>query len=352
MFVEEKGKMQLRLATPLLLFFAPLLGGQDSALTVRDETAKIVPGMPGGMIMGQAECDDRGNLYFRQILMGGRRAMTSPVVRIDAGASHALLFDFNSLNGKDGIDSLQVLDFSVQDSTLYLLATAADDNVRVLAYAPDGQLKQVLTLDHGVSPRKLAVMPSGEFLVFGIATGGKQDPKDPSSFVYSPVARIYDRTGRFAANVEMKLEGVNLNDSKVAAGDKFQSVDLALAGNGADGVYLLTYAQKPRLYVVSPAGEVVRHFELWTPEPDLRPFAMRVKGTQLLVEFSRFAQGNENSVSTFVTYNSYSGDHISVYRLAGDTGGIFGCYDWRGGFTFFGSSHHQLIVRHAAVRGL
>jgi len=80
---------------------------------------------------------------------------------------------------------------------------------------------------------------------------------------------------------------------------------------------------------------------------------MRVKGLQVMVEFLKSTDADENIVSTFVTYDAYSGQHISAFGVADDVGGVFGCYDWHGDFTFVsGTSRGERILKYAHARGL
>lgn len=306
---------------------------------------KVVGGtLGGGLVIGQTRCDEWGNIYFRQVQ--GSRFLLSPIAEISADGSRSHVFDFNALSGKD-MTSLQVNDFTVRGSTLFMVGSSADGKVHVIEYSSDGQVKNVVTLTDSspsgnapagvLTPSKLGIMPGGEFLIFGIRAT-RQDTTGDShpNYTYTPSIELYDLSGRFMTSAQLKADDINLNDKKHTLTENFRAVDLALTANAPDGVYIVAYSKTPRVYVVSPAGEVSLKASLESSGEDFRPLSISANGTELLMQFVK-SQG-ENSEYKFVVYNSASGEILRAYRPADEFSGIFTCYDWRNQFKFISTN--------------
>jgi hypothetical protein len=341
----------VKLTIGLFLVLSTSLFGGEIALPIQVVETKVVPGPPGGAVLGQAQCDDRENVFFRQVTPGPGRAVL--FMRVDSDARGSFSFDLNSARtGDDRTQSAEIRDFAVVGSMVYLLMPAANDKARVLKFSTDGQFRSEVVLDTAMTPRRLGVMPAGELLLFGTTVSGRRDPADPSSFHFDPAVEVYGSSGQFLKRAGPIMADVDLNAKGTDPAERSLPVDLAVAATGADGFYLLTYSQKPALYVMSPAAEVVRNLELWTPGQDFRPLAMRVNGRQVLVEFVKATDEKGNVTATVLAvYDGYTGEHTFTYT-ADDAGVILGCSDWRGGFTFLGGdSRNRRTVKYATVGG-
>lgn len=332
-------------------------GGQ--ALTIKETNAQVVGGTPGGgLIVGQTRCDNRGNLYFRQLQ--GAKVVLSPVVQVSADGARSHVFDFLAQSTKE-LKSLAVTDFSLSGSKLYMVGSTPDAKVHVLEYSiDDAELMASLTLDDPNAPgmpiqgaltvSKLGVMPSGELLIFGVRTLREDLPNTTlPKFSYNPVLELYTSAGQFATSVSFKSDQVNLNDKAHSQEENFAAVDLALTANGPDGVYLVVYSNNPVVYVVSPAGEVSRRVHIEPIGNEFRPISLSVVDGQLLVEFVRSSDGSPET--TLARYDANSGERYSLYKVDTNMGGIFSCYDGRGAFTFISTDAlGQRVVKLAKAR--
>jgi hypothetical protein len=345
-------------AVPLVA--VQILHAQVTLSLIHPGEAKVIGGTPGGgLVIGQTRCDEAGNIYFRQVQ--GSKFLLSPVVQISSNGGSSHIFDFTGIGDKD-LRSFQVNDFSTGGSTLYLAGSTTDDGKAwVVEYSTsDGRFKKAIVLS-GSSPygsvsegtltiSKLGVMPSGEFLIFGIRTV-KTDAPDAShpDYTYKPVIELYDVSGRFLKSPELKRDDIDLNDKKQSLSENFRSVDLALTANGPDGIYIAVHSKNLLIYSVSAGGELVKKTAFHSPGQDYRPLSMAVSGAEALIQYVKST--GDNSEYHFVTYNTATGETLAEYRPDPDLNGIFACYDWKNEFKFISTNAlGQRIIRDAQAR--
>ncbi len=339
--------MAFRFAATWLCLAGSVLQAQQYLQLKLDET-RIVPGPPGGSaFVGAGQCDDRSNIYFRQY---SGPSGASRLARIDADASRQRYFDLASAEGVDRTKPLFFSDFAVDGSSVYIPLTAPDGTVSVVRFSTEGEYESTTKLAK-LHPLRFGTLPGGQFLVFGYRlTRENPDPKDASLFQYATTIEIYSSSGQLLKNVDPDLPDVNLNAKGVPAEEKFSALSLASSATGPDGFYVLPRTPKLTLSVISAAGEIVRQVELPPPGADYFAGALQIRGRQVLVQFSK-TDAEHNVVDTiYQIYDAYSGERGTGYRVPNEAGGVCGCYDWKGGFTFLAVGEHgRRLLKYASA---
>lgn len=244
------------------------------------------------------------------------------------------------------------------------------------------------------SPNLLGVFRDGSLLIAGTLSGSA----NPGAISRRPFTAIYDPSGRFVREVTLPDDVVNelANDNgsvqqgpkngeaptpagkvgaALGAGDKVQSAadaqaqavpteppkaresfDLSIATgdmvSGPDGNLWILRASDPlRLYAVSSAGEVVRHFQFPVPASGLKPFQFGFAGPeQIFFEFAHFAGSSgaaSGSTNALAVFNALSERFETLYTLPDTEKGFraLACSDGRGGFLYLGgTSDNHLAV--------
>jgi hypothetical protein len=281
-------------------------------------------------------------------------------VQVSPNGSGSHVFEFLAQAQAKDLKGLTINDFTLQNSHLYMVGNAGDATTHVLEYATtDGQFEANITLDDagtsnpdrgGLTVSKIGIMPSGEFLIFGVRTSKQDLPDTPvPQFTYKSVLELYARSGKFLKAVSFDSDQIDLNKKGRTPQDNFVAIDLALTANGPDGVYVMAYSNKPIAYVVSPAGEIARKLPIEPLSSEYRPINLSISENQMLLEFVKSADGPLET--RFVTYDINTGDKLSLYKLADDLNGIFSCYDGRRTFTFISTDGlGQRVVKVADAR--
>ena len=128
-----------------------------------------------------------------------------------------------------------------------------------------------------------------------------------------------------------------------ASGKSAPTLDLADAEVGVDGnIYAMRNSSPALIYVISPAGKVVRTLKLSAPVAGALPGTFHVSSNRLAVSF-----GKEGS-SMLVVIDAQTGRRISTYLGPGSLGTSFACYSADDGvFTFLnlGEGNALEVVR-------
>jgi hypothetical protein len=262
----------------------------------------------------------------------------------------------------------------------------------IVRYEDDGTLASIAKL-HGIpqgafDPTLFAVQGNGEFLVTGLL-GPRM-----GSLPAGPFTAIFDRSGQFVRQIELpndvsseselpSSEDVRSDSSSKANGSTqlagketgrtpnerprteagSRSWTFAVARGqlvaAPDGnVYLLRASNPPRVYVISPTGEVVREFEIEASTIQGRdPVSMSLAGDRrLLLEFGNSFNGQPGSGDVanhlLVLTDTESGKVAGVFRMPQQQSGYLvpACATPRGEFLFIGASldNHLRVAKFMA----
>jgi hypothetical protein len=107
-------------------------------------------------------------------------------------------------------------------------------------------------------------------------------------------------------------------------------LDQADVGAGPDGnVYLLHGTSPPLIYVISPAGEVVRKLRIATKDPDRTASSMKLHAGRLAIGFDWVG----DVPKSLIKVTDLKGNSIADYEIgegAGDSDPILACYGSKG----------------------
>lgn len=231
--------------------------------------------------LSSPECDSDGSVYF----------ITSPdgvraIHKLNARGERVALFQPIS----PGVRVDMSLNFALaRNGDVYQLIHGHDGRY-VFVYKPDGGLKSTIKLKPGVlAPSKLAVFPSGEFLVAGL-----QHDKDRQNPVLWPFTGIFSADGTLKkeltlADDEAVHDLAASGDPTVRPADRPESnfaVSWGAAETGSDGlVYLMRRLSPAIFYGISANGDVVTRFTVAPGRADFMPVGMHVSGDRMAVLF-------------------------------------------------------------------
>jgi len=284
----------------------PMVCAQPTATPVVNLTAitKVdAPLVPSASMIAYATCDSAGNVYARQadkeMLTDPVKRRMAPVQKITPAGSLAGSFQVadafpEATRSKNGIavprhEYISSHDIFVTANGRAFQVVWVMGEVFVVEFAQDGSVKAKTKLltepGSRMSPWHLAVFGSGEYLVTG-AIG-----KDR----LTPFTAVFAADGRMVKKIyEPEDEDAR---SKARPGDLVApsrggngGVDFVMYGGvtvGSDGnAYLLHGTTSFALvYVISPAGDVVRKLRIESGDPDLVARNIKSYAGRLAVEF-------------------------------------------------------------------
>jgi hypothetical protein len=342
----RRGPSSLNLRCLGFVLFAAAQGlpAQDvPRLQLKVRESLPVPGFARFIaVLGPTRCDGRGNIYYRPGVPSPAPANSGPVVRISADGRDATVFSLKSIPGFE--DDTQIMVFSPGlRGEVHILAWK-DDGSYVVHFDDDGHSRSVTKLDAGFSAFHLAVFPTGEFLATGAKTREKEE--DP---VDEPLTGVFDRNGRLIK--ELSFAGDVKPGRKEEASGPVGALSLGEAVPADDGnIYLMRATEKPLVFVISPAAEVIRKLTLDPPGEGFRGFRFSAAGGKIVMAFFKPKNDKQNSAALlFSLYDAETGERQIDYEPTADATGIFACYT-PNQFTFLHTQNNQLNIVHAIPR--
>jgi len=296
--------------------------------------------------MFPARCDADGNLYIRKYATD--RPLLGPVVKIDAEGKRVASFDPAALSQLklDRADAYS----PAPDGGLYQIAAVgiAKPQIYVLQFSSDGSPSSPIRLDADFQPYQFAPFANGSLLVSGYQRDvqNRSDPKRPLTAVFSADGRLLtqitlaDSPKVASSSAKPPTPPVSDRTDKPAP-----SVDLSDAEPGADGnIYVLRRSSPALIYVISPAGRILRTLHITSPVHDLMPNTFHVAANRVAVSF--WDEGS--STQTLVIVDALTGRRIATYSDSGSLGPSFACYSAdEGVFTFLhlGDGNSLEVIR-------
>jgi hypothetical protein len=295
--------------------------GAKPVVSVEARSSGVLPVSHSAFIMS-AMCDEEGNVYSRpfdpETAWGAIQEMTGqakPAGRFPA-------------KGKT---------FFVRDGRVYAVAGSNPGGIAVVEFAQDGSVKAQtkLGVDFFIDVLHLAVFKSGEYLVVGLTgslTGTTPHLRTPFTAVFAAdgrlVKKIYEPEDEDASQ---RAEG---SDSKYLlccsdSGNEFVMYK-ADAASGSDGdVYLLHGTSPPLIYVISPAGDVVRKLRIDAGNPELTANSIKFYNGRLAIGFNWLGDVPKSLIKVI----DLKGNSIADYEVkegTGDSDPILACYNSEG----------------------
>ena len=304
-----------------------------SAIALHESSRKSIVSEIGGAFMFPSRCDADGNLYIRKYATD--RPLLGPVVKIDGEGKRVALFDpaaFPQLK-LDRADAFA----PALDGGLYQIAAAgvSKTQIYVLHFSPDGSPSSPIRLDADFQPYQVAAFAEGNLL----ASGFQRDLQNKSDQGRAFTA-VFSADGRLLTQLSFEPlpappRATAKSATKPVAGEAQQSaptLDLADSEPGLDGsVYSMRRSSPALIYVISPAGKILRTLKVGGPAPGVMPNTFHVSGNRLAVSF-----WDDNTHSqTLVVTDAQTGRRIANYSDPGGLGPSFACYSADDGvFTF------------------
>jgi hypothetical protein len=342
------------------------------------------------MLLNETKCDLKGNIYLVQSwasLLGSSGLSGLPVSKLSIGSKSTVAYPVPSLDGYRGVVRS---DFDVSaDGHLYLLLEALDASATesqglpsffIAKYHDDGSVDSYFKLgdapERHIQPFRFAMFRDGNVLVTGTVVADGEPLR--------PFIAVLDRAGKFVTYIKVSdrpkpvpitsgVPGPEGEDrpapARPAEGETSESESgLAVSLSSSsfivsapdDNVYVLRGAARPRLYVISSAGEVIREFDVSAPVPGLTATNMGMAGDDsVFISFGRGQGVSPGGADSDGPYNLISvmspqtGKVGAVYRLKGeaDAFDIPACAASTNNFLFVGATadhKHQQVRRYLA----
>lgn len=342
---------------------------------------------PAFMMVAETKCDLKGNIYLvysdapESVLGQPNATSTLPISMLSIESKTITQYQVPLISGYRGVLRL---DFDVDPGgRVYALLTALEDSAGkdkprvayfVAKYKDDGSMDSYFKLGDApegrIQPLRFAMFRDGSLLVRGTAVEGEQ---------FRVFTAVMDRSGTYAAGIKLPHntqplplgaepgggteqggQGVARTSSEgspreaqkhVAAGKrKAEASPVSAASDGfmitaPDGnIYLLHPTDPPRLFVISPAGEIVRQFEVPSLVPGLTPTDMGMAGDDKVFIWLTHIGPSSAESSQFSDIISVlspqTGEVAALYRLAaGESGSsLAACAASPNNFLFVGAT--------------
>ncbi len=301
-----------------------------AALPLHESSRKMVASETGGAFMSGSKCDADGDLYIRKL--ASDRPMLGPVVKINTDGKRVALFDPASFTDP----KLSRADaFSPgPDGGLYQIAGTGGlkPQIYVIRFAPDGTPASATRVDAELEPYQFAAFPGGNLLVSGVQRDVMKKSDQGRNFT-----AVFTDDGRMLAQLSLQPPAksspakAGKSPAEKSADDK-PTLDLSEAEPGIDGnIYALRRSSPALVYVISPAGKLVRTLRVNAPAKDVAPSAFHVSGNRVAIAF----WNDEKQSQTIVVVDSQTGHTIAHYSDPGRLGSAFAGYSAdEGVFTF------------------
>lgn len=339
---------------PVLVVVATCLVGaqQPPEWPLRLRETVVVAGLYAAPILSPAKCDARGNLYVRFYERGA--AYASPVLKISREAKVVATF---AIRSAQGFESATAADFTLDPrGRLYFLSTTPSGDVAIVVFDPEGHYDSTIQLKQALYPGSVAVFASGEFLISGTTKkDANQESGENPSAPEDPFTAIFDRNGRLikqltfpediqeeakddTATTERERTGSSARPARPRRREFQKAIFLGQAVSADDGyVYLMRATPKPLIYVITPAGTVLRRLEITPPSEGALPGELQVARGKLALMFAEPDASHRFKRHILVLANAETGEILSRHPSTPEVGGELACYT-PDGFVFFGGS--------------
>ncbi len=298
------------------------------------------------------KCDPAGNIYMiysdaPQAVLNQRNGVSKlPIRKLSIDHKNALLYGIPSISEYQDIIRYD-FDVDARGQVYALLEAYAGREAAggkalvdylVVRYREDGTVDSYTKLGgiHGktITPLRLAVFLDGSFLITGTAVVGEHG---------EAFSGIFDRSGQFVSGIQAPTD-VNPGLLKGAGGsltsgeprqpsgwrgqapeDKAPSFVTVVSGtrqiSASDGnIDMLWGTDPPRVFIVSPAGEVIHQFQIPTPASGVKPLQFGPAGLDhIFVQFGPVGTALSESPDArklITVVDPNSGEVVAAYRLA------------------------------------
>jgi hypothetical protein len=263
-------------------------------------------------------CDDAGNVYLRreEYEKTTPERATRPIWKISPDGnpvgSFRVLDAFQNPQVRGEVNGKGV--FVTTDGKVFQTADSQGE-VFVVEFALDGSVKAKTKLATAPNTQSwlLAVFKSGEYLL--TATTGK-DNLTPFTAVFAAdgklVKKIYEPEDEEARQKALPADWGPRLVGSIGGADFVRRGDVTAGSDG--NVYLLHRTASPALvYVISPAGEVLRKLRIDAGDSELLARSIKFYAGRLAIEFDRGFHFDTHQ--NLIKVTDLQGNSIAEYRM-------------------------------------
>ena len=307
--------------------------------------------------IGPTRCDSQGNVYLRPV-SDKMNMLLSPILRISWDGQRMTRFDIaNAPEIKDS-GGYNINDFVVKkNGTVVILAgVATKENVLFVAVAeidPEDKTTSVIRIDSELRPSQIVPLPSGMLLLSGVLRSSQVCGKEIRQTT-KPFTGIFDSHGRLVREVKLpgdiKIPDVDSSNPEKADLNNLQAVYLSHFVAAEDGtIYMLRNGSSPKVYVLSPYGEVIRSFTFTPPTADAIASSMFYSADRLAFGFSLSDPKDFPTDMVIRVIDAEDGHVLWDYLPGKDVAGLPACYNGQG-FTLLSGDRRGLALLKVSAR--
>jgi hypothetical protein len=246
-------------------------------LTPRSTTQTQADGLTG--YQGDLKCDDQGNIYLRPSSANDTE-LQAPIQKLDKEGKQAWKITWESVADLKGVPGT-VVDFTTDRfGTIYVLmymdvkkpsrVRQPPSTLYVVRYKSDGRFEGAAGIDapEDFQSMQFERFQSGEYLISGAFL-----PSEEPGAVQSARTGLFESSGALIKWIDTKEKFKNGAHGLFERSDAI-ALGTSMAVSGDDGnVWLLRPGEKPQVFAISAAGEIVHHYTA-TPPPDGGPYVV------------------------------------------------------------------------------
>lgn len=308
----------------------------EGAVPLRPTAKVSIPAESNRPVYKPAQCDARGQVYFRAYQADDRRV---PVVRADSKGQTVKY----TLDADASLASGTAYDFSVLPNGNLYQAVQVGEDVYVVAFDQDGRIKRKARLEKRFWVARVAALSDTTFLAIGteIQLPAEANSKQPPKLLMA----IFDEQGHLVRPVVLKTDASNNPEEKIPILAALSS-DAQVGIDG--GLYLLLRSNPPTVYVLDSGGVVVRSFKVQPPAPKMNAISFSLAKDRMAVLFREQFRGMQHNDGGIITVlDASTGVEVTRYRAGADLGATLACYH-DNDFVFIGGDKENLALQHAA----
>lgn len=304
---------------------------QERPLVLHAKTSADTLVPPVGGILGSIRCDTRGNLYWL--------SEAGHLLRVSSDGTSVVTFDFSNVpEYRRAPNRVTVSEFALSSDDSLSVLVKVDPDVYVWSFNSDGRYQSATKLEtpEFFEPAQFAVFGNGSYLLAG------QVPQLAQNESPKPFAGIFNGSGQLVKRVTFTSDDQKKEEGR-ATENAMRYINTGNILISRDGnAYIMRSFRNPLVYVLSPAGEVLRVLRITSPDGFV-PTVMVPSDNQIVITFQK--RNKQEVEMVYGVYNSSDGQRAAEYTRDKELRGILACYT-NNEFTFLGvQGEKRVIVR-------
>jgi hypothetical protein len=297
-----------------------------------------------------------GDVYFQMAAPGGDW-FHGPVVRVSADGRNRTEFDLKSVSASEVAGRpFRIKSFDVDKAgNIYMLVLLSDKpqassilgrdkprpvsgtGVAIVEFDSEGRYESATFLEHAFTPSRITYVSEGSFWVSGAlrTSASPDDPPQPFVGIASSSGSVRtleladDPAREFASAPPAGLPRERLSN---------MALDAPTARGGDGNIYFMRQGNPAHVYVITPAGDTLKHLRLKLPAANALPNDMKIAGGSIVVCFMVPRSSSGELANTldpiYSLYDAEDGSLQGTYRPTKEASGFFAGYTAEEGFEF------------------